>query len=733
MSQPTQNNAFEFSHLAAQVDQFDKPNWFELAPTMEELLRRVGIVKGWIVQKQLKPDEIQTAEKWLKYVEERAELDAVTKQTIQSLRADIARWNLSPEEQARRVREDFERLAKDPAGFDKLVSLYLSEQAKYAPDKRISEFQMMFDRFVFWVGLTYRIDKKRVIIYDQNDVEDSARTASINRIPHVVELIRSSRAFEAINTSGQKSPLAYINAQTQKLKLPKLTADILSDPAKRVRYISDVRNSRLPAEVKAFIIDYVEDPATMDEAYQEMQSPAAQATLDRERARIEANKAVASSGKGVEWTPEAWDKYLRNPEKLVGDMIGGMGVWIAPATIYLILNLFWVSHDSLFMKLLAWATVVGTLKGTGVLNMTADAFKGKWPIADAGRSIKDAWDTSKKEWVVRWLSDKFWDISGWSKEKIAQFSAWAGYSNYYAEYSGPSGKQTLDVVDIPFEYIQSHVKAGTWDARFRGNDTLTMRSNGTDLSDFRRMIEELDAEGVKNYGLAKWREIRANKTLKEVISVAHNKDGVASSAGNAVTGAVAAGATAVAWAASAAAEAVKTGGKKVAEVAGEAADAAGKKLKPVADWGTGTESPEDREARERKEAERAAEWKKGEWTRGSYTQRALSDAAMVKAWNEKKENKDKWLKVEQYLDFINSQSFQYGVTLENAFDFAGPDRRSLAVSPPSNFDTRTFTQVFRKYLFNTMDPLPKGVKETFFNDKKNEPYAKKSLAEFMTK
>lgn len=130
------------------------------------------------------------------------------------------------------------------------------------------------------------------------------------------------------------------------------------------------------------------------------------------------------------------------------------------------------------------------------------------------------------------------------------------------------------MVDIPFDYIESHVKAGTWDARFRGNDTLTMRSNGSDLADFRRMIEELNAKGIENYGLAKWREIRANKTLKEVISVAHTKDGVVSSAGNAVSSTVALGATAVAGAASAAAEAVKTGGKKVAEVAGATADTA---------------------------------------------------------------------------------------------------------------------------------------------------------------
>ena len=90
MPQPTQNNSFEFSHLAAQVDQFDKPgNPFELAPSMEELLRRVGIVKGWIVEKKLKPEDVPTAERWLQYVEERAGVDAETKKTIQEFRAGM--------------------------------------------------------------------------------------------------------------------------------------------------------------------------------------------------------------------------------------------------------------------------------------------------------------------------------------------------------------------------------------------------------------------------------------------------------------------------------------------------------------------------------------------------------------------------------------------------------------------------------------------------------------------
>ncbi|MBP9811898.1 hypothetical protein KBC86_00840 [Candidatus Gracilibacteria bacterium] len=754
MPQPTQNNSFEFSHLAAQVDQFDKPgNPFELAPSMEELLRRVGIVKGWIVEKKLKPEDVPTAERWLQYVEERAGVDAVTKKTIQEFRAGMTFSKMNPKERYDKIIAEFRQDADNPKKFNEFIEVFIQDRALYSKEQAIAEFHQVWKIVIVDLGYSVKIEGNAVIIYDRNGMIDRERTASMAKLPDAVAIYRKQQEFARARVEAEyKNPkdriLATINAYNRKARtkrtpvLPALTPGILANEGARNIYINDVMNSAMSEEDKAIVVDYLKSPAEAEAIYLDAQKAA---TTERARIFAASSKADEFAQKaGVETGITAEDWY--HPERVIGKVMSGMGVWIAPAGLYLILNLFGVSHDSLLMKLLAGSTVIGVAKGTGLWKMGVDIAQGKNQTAnEAVNWAKKQWDTSNENGVVKWVKDLVGDGAAAIKENITYFNSWIAYSNYNALYNEGGKSEARELMKIPFDYVYGHIQSGTFDARFN-KDESTLRSKGSEYANFVSLMNALNTEGVRNYGEKRWREVRANRTIAEVVTIAYKKDAVplgqsetprpASSAGPAVAG-VAAAASALAASSSDGAttvrDAVKTGGKLVSNVAGEAVDAAGKKLKPVADWGTGTESPADKEAREKKEAERAAEWKKGEGTRGSYTQRVLADTVMVKAWNEKKENKDKGLKVEQYLEFINSQSFQYGISLENAFDFAGPDRRSLAVSPPSNLDTRTFTQVFRKYLFNTMDPLAKGVKENFFADKKNEPYAKKSLAEFMTK
>ena len=807
--------------IKAQVIQFRSAKEpFEIAPSMAELRRRVDSVKSWIESGTLSPADKVEAEEWLSFIEQRAELDAETKSAVASLKSSIELSKKTPAQVASLIREN----AKTAKWFDEFVIKFLEKRPMYSSEYKVyQEFNAVWSEMIVNQWFSAKIEGNFVLIYDREGNLDKDRTASMARIPDAVSLYQKQMTYlrsfyDTVSKSAKERAMNMVaeynkQAKAKSLKtLPPLTDKLIADTGAKAIYISDVMNSGLTEPDKAIIIHFLKNPVEAESVFLEAQKAVG---AQKQNVDLDEAKRIAPH---LEWTSANRDRWMRNPGQFVSEFLSGMGGWIAPAGLYLILNLFGVGHDSLFMKVLLGTTVLGTAKSLWVLDAGADiiAWKNK-TVNDAVDWTKKQWDTSSETGIIKWTTSLVWGTVAWAKEMVTRFSAWQGFSNYYADYVVAGATKPLEVMQIPFDYVQSHIIAGTFDAKFK-KDQTNLKSKPSEYTEFVKLVSDLDAEGIRNYGEAKWKQVRANRTIAEVNTIAHRKDAVplgeraagsspASAPAVWVAGVVGAAAGAVAGAASSAGEAAQKAAWTVADKAvqvfewvtgGNEKEINGIKVRnmpkgltvqtesdnkkvtlkftpSLRDWENevkqytiddktkddyygkftlGTLSvtikvkwgaiefmdTKDAEAEKGKaeadvkaKAEKAAEWQKWDWTRSKYTKRVLDDVAMVKAWNEKKENKDKWLTVQQYLDFINSEVFQSGITLENAFDFAGPDRRSLSVSSPSNFDTRTFAQVFRKYLFNTMDPLPKGLKETFFNDKGNQPYGKKTLAEFMTK
>lgn len=108
---------------------------------------------------------------------------------------------------------------------------------------------------------------------------------------------------------------------------------------------------------------------------------------------------------------------------------------------------------------------------------------------------------------------------------MTRFDAWKGFSNYYADYVVAGATKPLEVMQIPFDYVQSHIAAGTFDAKFK-KDQTNLKSKPSEYTEFVKLLSDLDAEGIRNYGEAKWKQVRANRTIAEVNTIAHRKDAV---------------------------------------------------------------------------------------------------------------------------------------------------------------------------------------------------------------
>ncbi len=180
---------------------------------------------------------------------------------------------------------------------------------------------------------------------------------------------------------------------------------------------------------------------------------------------------------------------------------------------------------------------------------------------------------------------------------------------------------------IPFDYIQSRIDTNDFDALHQG-DKNTLKSKGSEYSDFINLMKEVNIEGMKTHGEKKWRDIRARRSVAEVIEAAHNKDAVpigerpasavpANSSG--LTGSLAAGASAVAGAASSVVDTARgaVGMPPVNETADQ------KKVREEAEAKAKAEKEAaDKAAKEKIEAEKKAkeeEYKKGESARTART------------------------------------------------------------------------------------------------------------------
>ena len=125
---------------------------------MEELLRRVSIVKGWIVDKKLKPEDVPTAERWLQYVEERAGVDAVTKKTIQEFRAGMTFSKMNPKERYDKIIAEFRQDADNPKKFNEFIEVFIQDRALYSKEQAIAEFHQVWKIVIVDLGYSVKIE-----------------------------------------------------------------------------------------------------------------------------------------------------------------------------------------------------------------------------------------------------------------------------------------------------------------------------------------------------------------------------------------------------------------------------------------------------------------------------------------------------------------------------------------------------------------------------------------------
>ncbi len=550
---------------------------------MAELRRRVNSVKSWIESGTLSPADNGVAEEWLNLIKQRAELDDETRVAVAWLESSIEMSKKTPAQVASLIREN----AKTAKWFDEFVIKFLEKRPMYSSEYKVyQEFNAVWSEMIVNQWFSAKIEGNFVLIYDREGNLDKDRTASMARIPDAVSLYQKQMTYlrsfyDTVSKSAKERAMNMVaeynkQAKVKSLKtLPPLTDKLIADTGAKAIYISDVMNSGLTEPDKAIIIHFLKNPVEAESVFLEAQKAAGIQNQNVDQAKTIAQKSGATH---LEWTSANVDRWTRNPGQFVSEFLSGMGGWIAPAGLYLILNLFGVGHDSLFMKVLLGTTVLGTAKSLWVLDAGADiiAWKNK-TVNDAVDWTKKQWDTSSETGIIKWTTSLVWGTVAWAKEMMTRFDAWKSFSNYYADYVDAGATKTLEVMQIPFDYVQSHIAAGTFDAKFK-KDQTNLKSKPSEYTEFVKLVSDLDAEGIRNYGEAKWKQVRANRTIAEVNAIAHKKDAVplgeravgsspASAPAAWVTGAVAGAASAVAWAAGSATDAVRNGAWTLADKA----------------------------------------------------------------------------------------------------------------------------------------------------------------------
>ncbi len=383
-----------------------------LAPSMEELLRRVNLARGLVAADTTTQAEKRTIIRWLVMVDARSTLDDATRRTITELKNDIEDTILTPEELLKKI----EINAKDPKKFDEFITLFLKKRATYSPEYKVyQEFNAVWEKMITQLGYTPRVDGGRLVIYDAQGSLDASRTASVARIPDIMTLYPKQMTYlraqhDTISRSAKERAQNMVAEYNKTLKkgmptLPVLTDAILASEATKNIYITDVTNSGMAEADKAIIIHFLKDPREAEATFLGTQKATTETKKNIEEAK---NVSQKSGVDHMVWSRANMERWGRNPGEFVSEFISGMGGWIAPSALYLVLNLFGVGHDSLFMKILAGATVIGSAKSLGALDGIVDVATGKSKMAnDAVDSVKKAWNTSSEDGVVSWVKEKF--------------------------------------------------------------------------------------------------------------------------------------------------------------------------------------------------------------------------------------------------------------------------------------------------------------------------------------
>jgi hypothetical protein len=621
MSNPSQStpasapaSSFGIQDLKEQNIKFrSKKETIEIAPSMAELRQRVETVRTRIESGALTIEDKVETEEWLNFIEtETVELDVETRAVLASLKLSIEKSKMTPEQVSAKIQKEFLENASDPQKFDQFITEYLKKRNTYTPEYRqYEEFKNMWEMLIVKQGYTVKVIQwAQLVISDKSGVLDSVRTASINRIPDIVQLYTKQmiylRSFHDTTSRSAKERAQMIvtgyNQQSRANRkispLPILTDGVLADAGARNLYINDITNSGLAEPDKAIIISYLRNPQEAESIFAQTNA-AARTQKQNEVQWRQMVDQITTEHKLEKFTEDDF----RNPERFVSKLMSNMWVFIVPTTLYLILNLFGVWHDSLFMKVLAGATVLGVAKGTGGLDFMVDAATGKSrSVNSAIKWAKDMINTSSEDGFLKWLKDIGGGAVSFSKETVARLRSWAGYSNYQAAIEIDGKEKILPVMNLPFGYVLWHIEAGTFDARMA--DGKTMKSNGSDYADFVALMKNINLEGIKNYGEKRWAEICANRTVVEVIDVAHTTTGVPLSdklnqAGDAAKSAAATAAGASVWVAQNipasardAANATKNAAGKAVDAAKEVGTAVVDAGNTVIDWTTGRRDQE---------------------------------------------------------------------------------------------------------------------------------------------